>query len=145
MVFRVYFTDRLVTYFSTRFHHFSMETCSDGQSSCPTNSPIFPPRLAGSQSSLSVAATILPIKLRETDVRGIVSYIFFFTCGLIAAGAYFYSLHPQLSFQQDLPRIRGTLDEAIERGRRIQEAWREPPSEVEESEDKQPRESNSQP
>lgn len=76
-------------------------------------------------------------------MRGIVSYIFFFTCGLIAAGAYFYSLHPQLSFQNDLPRIRGTLDEAIERGRRIQEAWREPAAE--ESEDKKPRESKSQP
>lgn len=85
----------------------------------------------------------MPIMLRETDVRGIVSYIFFFTCGLVAAGAYFYSLHPNLSFQQDLPRIRGTLDEAVERGRRIQEAWRD--SSKDEPEEKQARESSTHP
>jgi hypothetical protein len=65
-------------------------------------------------------------------VRGIVCYIFFFTCGLMAAGVYFYHLHPDLSFQDDLPRIRRNLDEAVERGRRLHEAWRENGNEDEE-------------
>ncbi|MBX3459098.1 MAG: hypothetical protein KF696_03900 [Planctomycetes bacterium] len=56
-------------------------------------------------------------------MRGIVGYIFFFTCGLIAAGAYFYQLHPEHSIDDDLPRMRRGVDDAVERGKRMREAW----------------------
>jgi hypothetical protein len=58
-------------------------------------------------------------------MRGLITYLFFFTCGLVAAGAYFYQLHPEHSIENDLPRMRRAVDDAIERGRRVQEAWEE--------------------
>jgi hypothetical protein len=56
-------------------------------------------------------------------VRGIVGYIFFFSIGLVSAGAYFYQLHPEHTPQSDLPRLRQDFDDALERGRRVKEAW----------------------
>jgi hypothetical protein len=56
-------------------------------------------------------------------VRGIIGYIAFFTCGLVAAGAYFYQLHPEHSIDTDLPRMRKQVDEAVDRGRKLRDAW----------------------
>lgn len=56
-------------------------------------------------------------------MRGIIGYIIFFTIGLVSAGAYFYQLHPEHSPETDLPRLRDDLDNAMERGRRLKEAW----------------------
>lgn len=60
-------------------------------------------------------------------MRGIVGYIFFFTIGIVAAGAYFYQLHPEHSIDRDLPRVRKDVDQTIERGRRLKDAWRDTP------------------
>lgn len=56
-------------------------------------------------------------------MRGIIGYIFFFTVGLISAGAYFYQLHPEHSIDGDVPRLRKDVDDALDRGRRLREAW----------------------
>lgn len=56
-------------------------------------------------------------------MRGIIGYIFFFTIGLVSAGAYFYQLHPEHSPEADMPRLREDLDDAMRRGERIKEAW----------------------
>ena len=56
-------------------------------------------------------------------MRGIIGYIFFFTIGLVSAGAYFYQLHPEHSPEADLPRLRKDFDDALNRGRRVKEAW----------------------
>ncbi|MCB9894233.1 MAG: hypothetical protein H6839_07285 [Planctomycetes bacterium] len=56
-------------------------------------------------------------------MRGIVGYIFFFTIGLVSAGAYFYQLHPEASMDADLPRLRKDVDDAVERGKRLRDAW----------------------
>lgn len=59
-------------------------------------------------------------------MRGIVGYIVFFTCGLLAAGAYFYQLHPEHSIDEDLPRMRREVDDVVDRGKRLREAWDRP-------------------
>ena len=59
-------------------------------------------------------------------MRGIVGYIFFFTVGLVSAGAYFYQLHPEHSIDGDLPRLRKDVDDARERGHRLRDAWDRP-------------------
>jgi hypothetical protein len=59
-------------------------------------------------------------------VRGIVGYIFFFTVGLVSAGAYFYQLHPEHTIDGDLPRLRKDVDDAMQRGRRLRDAWDRP-------------------
>jgi hypothetical protein len=56
-------------------------------------------------------------------MRGLLGYIFFFTCGLVAAGVYFYQLHPEHSIESDLSHMRRSVDDALERGKRFQEAW----------------------
>lgn len=56
-------------------------------------------------------------------MRGIVGYILFFTVGLVSAGAYFYQLHPEHSVDADLPRMRKDVDDALERGKRLRDAW----------------------
>jgi len=56
-------------------------------------------------------------------VRGIVGYIIFFAVGLVSAGAYFYQLHPEHSVDADLPRLRKDVDDALERGKRLRDAW----------------------
>jgi hypothetical protein len=56
-------------------------------------------------------------------LRGIVGYIFFFTIGVISAGAYFYQMHPEQSFRDDLPRMRQDISDVIERGKRLRDAW----------------------
>jgi hypothetical protein len=59
-------------------------------------------------------------------LRGIIGYIIFFTVGLVCAGAYFYQLHPEHSPDADLPRLRKDVDDAVERGRRLKDAWDRP-------------------
>ena len=61
-------------------------------------------------------------------MRGIVGYIFFFTIGLLSAGAYFYQLHPEASVDADLPRLRKDVDDALNRGQRIRDAWDKKPA-----------------
>jgi hypothetical protein len=61
----------------------------------------------------------------ERAVRAILGYIFFFTLGLIGAVAYFYHIHPDLSIEADLPRLRQDVEGAIERARRLRDAWHE--------------------
>ena len=56
-------------------------------------------------------------------MRGIIGYIFFFTIGLVSAGAYFYQLHPEHSPETDLPHLRKDFDDAVDRGKRLKEAW----------------------
>ena len=56
-------------------------------------------------------------------MRGLIGYIFFFTCGLIASGAYFYQLHPEHSIETDLPHMRRTVDDTIKRAQRFKDAW----------------------
>jgi hypothetical protein len=66
-------------------------------------------------------------------LRGIVGYIFFFTVGVISAGAYFYQMHPEQSFRDDLPRMRQDISDAIERGKRLREAWEAGPAQQDET------------
>lgn len=65
-------------------------------------------------------------------MRGIISWIVFFSAGVLCAGAYFYRLHPEHQPETDLPRVRQELDEAIDRGKRLKRAWdgNEPPAVV---------------
>jgi len=56
-------------------------------------------------------------------VRGIISWILFFSAGVICAGSYFYRLHPEHEPEADLPRARNELDELVERGKRLKRAW----------------------
>lgn len=56
-------------------------------------------------------------------MRTITGFIVFFAVGLFTAGVYFYRLHPDASFAADLPRMREDLDDAMERGKRLKEAW----------------------
>lgn len=62
-------------------------------------------------------------------MRDIIGYIFFFTIGLVSAGMYFYQLHPEHSMRSDLPRIKRDVDDVMEKGRRIREAWEDPSTE----------------
>jgi hypothetical protein len=66
-------------------------------------------------------------------LREIVGYIIFFTVGLGCAGAYFYHVHPEHSPDTDLPRLRKDMDEAVERGRRLKDAWNNPGSGADEA------------
>jgi hypothetical protein len=66
-------------------------------------------------------------------LREIVGYIIFFTVGLICAGAYFYQLHPEHSPDADLPRLRKDVDDAMDRGRRLKDAWDKPGSGTDEA------------
>ena len=56
-------------------------------------------------------------------MRGIISWILFFSAGVICAGSYFYRLHPEHEPEADLPRARNELDELVERGKRLKRAW----------------------
>lgn len=56
-------------------------------------------------------------------MRGIIGYIFFFSVGLLSAGAYFYQLHPEHTVDNDIPRLRKDVDDAMKRGQRLREAW----------------------
>lgn len=56
-------------------------------------------------------------------MRGIISWIVFFSAGVLCAGAYFYRLHPEHQPENDLPRVRQEVEEAIDRGRRLKRAW----------------------
>ncbi|HMR80959.1 MAG TPA: hypothetical protein PKD61_37870 [Polyangiaceae bacterium] len=60
---------------------------------------------------------------RECLLRSLIGYIFFFSVGLVAAAAYFYQLHPEHSVEGDLPRLRKDVDDALDRGKRLREAW----------------------
>jgi hypothetical protein len=66
-------------------------------------------------------------------LREIVGYIIFFTVGLVCAGAYFYQLHPEHSPDADLPRLRKDVDDAVDRGRRLKDAWDKPGSGTDEA------------
>jgi hypothetical protein len=63
----------------------------------------------------------------ETFVRGIISWIVFFSAGVLCAGSYFYRLHPEHAPETDLPKIRGELEDAMKRAERIKEAWQGQP------------------
>lgn len=56
-------------------------------------------------------------------MRGIISWIIFFSAGVFCAGVYFYRLHPEHQPETDLPRVRNEMEEAIERGKRLKRAW----------------------
>lgn len=56
-------------------------------------------------------------------MRGIISWIIFFSAGVICAGSYFYRLHPEHEPEADLPRARNEVDELVERGKRLKRAW----------------------
>lgn len=56
-------------------------------------------------------------------MRSLIGYIFFFTVGLAGAAAYFYQLHPEHSIEGDLPRLRKDVDDALDRGKRLRDAW----------------------
>jgi hypothetical protein len=79
-----------------------------------------------STEKVADALRTMPISLREHTLRGLVGYIFFFTIGVISAGAYFYQIHPEQSLEADLPRIRHDVSEVLERGKRIRDAWHSP-------------------
>ena len=63
----------------------------------------------------------------ETFVRGIISWIVFFSAGVLCAGSYFYRLHPEHTPETDLPKIRTELEGAVKRVERIKEAWQADP------------------
>lgn len=62
-------------------------------------------------------------------IRSLFAYIFMFTAGLASAAAYFYSIHPEHAPEEDYPRMRLDLDDALERARRARDAWETPPKE----------------
>ncbi len=62
-------------------------------------------------------------------IRALFAYIFLFTAGLASAAAYFYSIHPEHVPEDDFPRMRLDLEDAVERARRAREAWESPPPE----------------
>ncbi|MBX3474678.1 MAG: hypothetical protein KF754_09870 [Planctomycetes bacterium] len=59
-------------------------------------------------------------------MRGIISWILFFSAGVFCAGACFYRLHPEHQPETDLPRVRQEMEEAIDRGKRLKRAWEGP-------------------
>lgn len=59
-------------------------------------------------------------------IRSLFAYIFLFTAGLASAAAYFYSIHPEHVPEDDFPRMRLDLEDAVERARRAREAWEAP-------------------
>jgi hypothetical protein len=62
-------------------------------------------------------------------IRSLFAYIFMFTAGLASAAAYFYSIHPEHAPEEDYPRMRLDLDDALERARRAKDAWETQPKE----------------
>jgi hypothetical protein len=62
-------------------------------------------------------------------IRSLFAYIFLFTAGLASAAAYFYSIHPEHVPEDDFPRMRLDLEDAVERARRARQAWEAPPPE----------------
>ncbi|MHC4840625.1 MAG: hypothetical protein ACYTDT_06615 [Planctomycetota bacterium] len=56
-------------------------------------------------------------------MRTLAGFIVFFSIGLFTAGVYFYRLHPDASFSADIPRMRKDIDDAMERGKRLKDAW----------------------
>lgn len=66
-------------------------------------------------------------RLSENPVRGIISWIVFFSAGVLCAGSYFYRLHPEHTPETDLPKIRGELEGVVDRANRIKEAWHAEP------------------
>jgi len=61
----------------------------------------------------------------EAIVRGIISWIVFFSAGVLCAGSYFYRLHPEHSPESDLPRLRQELESAYEKAERLKRAWQD--------------------
>lgn len=62
-------------------------------------------------------------------IRSLFAYIFMFTAGLASAAAYFYSIHPEHVPEEDFPRMRLDLEDAMERARRAKDAWESQPKE----------------
>jgi len=60
-------------------------------------------------------------------IRSLFAYIFMFTAGLASAAAYFYSIHPEHVPEEDFPRMRLDLEDAMDRARRAKDAWEMPP------------------
>ncbi|MCC6150881.1 MAG: hypothetical protein IT461_11570 [Planctomycetes bacterium] len=60
-------------------------------------------------------------------IRSLFAYIFMFTAGLASAAAYFYSIHPEHVPEEDFPRMRLDLEDAMDRARRAKDAWEAPP------------------
>lgn len=56
-------------------------------------------------------------------MRTILTFVVFFAAGLLTAGTYFYGRHPQHSPLEDVPRFRRDVEDVIERGRKLHEAW----------------------
>ncbi|MBV6516486.1 MAG: hypothetical protein HPKKFMNG_02171 [Planctomycetes bacterium] len=72
-------------------------------------------------------------------IRSLFAYIFVFTAGLACAASYFYSLHPEHTPEDDMPKMRIDLEDVLERARRAKGAWESaPPSPREEPAPKQP-------
>ncbi len=59
-------------------------------------------------------------------IRSLFAYVFIFTAGLACAAAYFYSLHPEHSPEDDMPRMRIDLEDALQRAQRAKDAWERP-------------------
>jgi hypothetical protein len=70
-------------------------------------------------------ATLLPA-LEHLMIRALFAYIFVFTGGLACAAAYFYNIHPEHAPEDDMPRMRIDLEEALERARRAKDAFEAP-------------------
>ncbi|RIK62150.1 MAG: hypothetical protein DCC64_11600 [Planctomycetota bacterium] len=60
-------------------------------------------------------------------IRSLFAYIFVFTAGLACAASYFYSLHPEHTPEDDMPKMRIDLEDALERARRAKDAWESAP------------------
>ncbi|MCC7196476.1 MAG: hypothetical protein IT356_13055 [Gemmatimonadaceae bacterium] len=82
-------------------------------------------------------------------IRSLFAYIFLFTAGLASAAAYFYSIHPEHVPEDDFPRVRLDLEDAVERARRAREAWEAPspapPQPAQSAESKVPPKTNKPP
>lgn len=58
-------------------------------------------------------------------LRTFATHGFFFVAGLLAGVFYIYQLHPQLSPEADIKRVRTDIEAALGQGQKLRRAWDE--------------------
>ena len=57
-------------------------------------------------------------------IRDIIASILIFVLGIGAASAYFYHIHPEHHFSDDIPLFRKDYEEAVENSQSVTRQWR---------------------
>ncbi|MCC6572199.1 MAG: hypothetical protein IT462_00280 [Planctomycetes bacterium] len=63
-------------------------------------------------------------------MRTLLTFIVFFAVGLATAAGYFYGRHPEHSPVDDVPQLRRDVENMIDRGHKLREAWEAKPAEA---------------